>query len=65
MAQKSLIHKLEQNGISGKFLNLIIGFLLNRKQRLALNVKNSSWNNIETGVLQCLILGPLFYFDIH
>ena len=43
---KGLIYKLKQNGISGKLLNLIIDFLSNRKQRVVLNGKHSSWTNI-------------------
>ena len=49
---KGLIYKLKQNGISGKLLNLIIDFLSNRKQRVVLNGKYSSWTNIEAGVLK-------------
>ena len=47
---KGLIHKLKQNGISEKLLNLIIDFLSNRKQRVVLNGKHSSWTNIEAEV---------------
>ena len=48
-----------------KLLNLIIHFLSNRKQRVALNGKYSSQTNIEAVVRQGSILGPLFFFDIH
>ena len=58
---KGLIYKLKQNGISGKLLNLIIDFLSNRNQRVVLNGKYSSWTNIEAGVPQGSILGPLFF----
>ena len=58
---KGLIYKLKQNGISGKLLNLIIDFLSNRKQRVVLNGKYSSWTNIEAGVPQGSILGSLFF----
>ena len=57
---KGLIYKLKQNGMSGKLLNLIIDFLSNRKQRIVLNGKHSSWTNIEAGVPQDSILGSLF-----
>ena len=58
---KDLIYKLKQNGISGKLLNLIIDFLSNRKQRVVLNGKYSSWTNTEAAVPQDSILGPLFF----
>ena len=56
-----LLYKLKQNGISGKLLNLISDFLSNRKQRVVLNGNYSSWTNIEAGVPQGSILGPLFF----
>ena len=58
---KGLIYKLKQNGISGKLLNLITDFLSNRKQWVVLNGRYSSWTNIEAGVPQVWILGPLFF----
>ena len=58
---KGHIYKLKQNGISRKSLNLIIDFLSNRKQRVVLNGKYSSWTNVETGIPQGSILGPLFF----
>ena len=58
---KGHIYKLKQNGISGKLLNLIIDFLPNRNQRVVLNGKYSLWTNIEAGVPQGSIVGPLFF----
>ena len=58
---KGLIYKLKQNGISGKLLNLIIDFLSSRKQRVVLNGSYSPWTNIEAGVPQGSILGPLLF----
>ena len=58
---KGLIYKLKQNGISGKLRNLIIDFLSNRKQRVVLNGKYSSWTNIEAGVPQGSILDHYFF----
>ena len=47
---KGLLYKLKQNGISGKLLSVIADFLSNRKQRVVLNGKSSSWTNVEAGV---------------
>ena len=44
-----------------KLPNLITGFLSNRKERVVLNGKCSSWTNIEAGVPEGSILGPLFF----
>ena len=58
---KGLIYKLKQNGISGNILNTIIDFLSFRKFRVVLNGQVSQWTNIEAGVPQGSILGPLLY----
>ena len=52
---------MNQNGISGNLLNIIKDFLSLRKQRFVLNRKYSIWVNIEAGVSQGSILGPLFF----
>ena len=40
---KGLLHKLKENGISGKLLNTVKDFLYQRKQRVVLNGQCSSW----------------------
>ena len=56
-----LIFKLKQNGISGNLLSTLTDFLKLRKQRVMLNGQLSSWPNIEAGVPQGSILGPLLF----
>ena len=58
---EALLIKLKQNGISGNLLNVIIDFLYQRKQRVVLNGQHSSWTNVQAGVPQRSILGPLFF----
>ena len=43
-------------------MNTIIDFLSFRKQRVVLNGQVSQWTNIEAGVPQGSILGPLLFF---
>ena len=56
-----LIYKLQQNGISGELLNILVDFLNNRKQRVVLNGQTSNWIDVKAGVPQGSIMGPLLF----
>ena len=55
---EGLPFKLRQNGINGKLLNLLKGYLATRKQRVLLNGPKSEWGEIESGVPQGSVLDP-------
>ena len=56
-----MIYSLQQNGISGKLLNILIDFLSNRKQRVVFNGQSSNWIDNTAGVPQGSILGDLIF----
>ena len=56
-----LIFKLEQNGISGNLLRHLQNYLDDRKQRVVINGSYSDYTNIESGVPQGSVLGPLLF----
>ena len=59
---KGLILKLKSVGITGKLLDWFCNYLSNRKQHVVLNGVSSDWADINAGVPQGSILGPLLYF---
>ena len=61
MWHDGLIFKLEQNGISGNLLRLLQNYLDDREQRVVINGSYSDYSNIESGVPQGSVLGPLLF----
>ena len=55
-----LIFKLRKYGVCGEMINILEGFLSDRKQRVVLNGQCSSWTDIHADVPQGSILRRQF-----
>lgn len=58
---KGLIFKLRQYGFDCDLLNWLSGYLSDRKQRVAIKPCICDFKNINAGVLQGSVLGPLLF----
>ena len=58
---KGLIFKLRQIGVEGSLLSFLENYLDNRKQRVVVNDKHSSYQCINAGVPHGSVLGPLLF----
>ena len=56
-----LLGKLEHYGIDSKILPWITNFLNNRKQRVVVDRSFSNYADVESGVPQGTVLGPLLF----
>ena len=58
---KGLIFKLKESGIDTTLLQWLTNYLSNGKQRVVIPGTQSNWVNMESGVPQGSILGPLLF----
>ena len=58
---RGLIYKLHRCGIRGGLLEWFVDYLSNRKQRVVINGQASGWSNIQAGVPQGSVLGPILF----
>ena len=58
---RRLLEKLKKHGIRGKLFSVIGDWLSNRKQRVCIKGRWSSWISIWSGVPQRSALGPLLF----
>ena len=58
---QGLLFKLKSIGVEGEMLDILSSFLEDRQQRVTLDGESSDWMDIEAGVPQGSILGPILF----
>ena len=61
VSHKRLINKLDSYNIRKEIINWTEAFLTDRKQKVAVNGKESKWHNVTSGIPPGLVIGPLLF----